>query len=164
MERSKNKSSTKDFRFHNQHTLHSRLSQRSGRRALVCSDSRFYNQRNIDHIGCFRNDEKVANFTTMAKDQETDEGVQKLSNSPSTSVLLEYIQFCKNSLFRNVSTGVARPVFPSLWRRRVFNAAHGLLHPSVRATRQQLTRKFVWPSKASVLATWTRSCIACQQS
>ena len=102
-------------------------------------------------------------FTAMAQDQQTDE-VQTLRHSQSTNLRPKDILFGENSLLCDVFTGVPRPVVPRKWRRRVFDVVHGLSHPSVRATRQQLTRKFVWPSIASVSATWTRSCIACQQS
>ena len=103
-------------------------------------------------------------FTAMAQDQKTDIEMQQLRNSRSTSLRLEDVQFGSNSFLCDVSSGVARPIVPSHWRRRVFDAVHGLSHPSVRATRQQLTKKFVWPSVTSDSATWTRSCIACQQS
>lgn len=42
--------------------------------------------------------------------------------------------------------------------------AHGLSHPSGRATKKTIQRKFVWPTKAKDIAEWARTCLPCQRS
>jgi hypothetical protein len=44
----------------------------------------------------------------------------------------------------NVSTGVARPVVPETWRRRVFDTFHSLSHPGARTTKKLVSSKFIW--------------------
>ena len=53
---------------------------------------------------------------------------------------------------------------PASFRRRIFEAIHGLSHPGIHTTRRLLTAKFVWPRVAADAATWARACIACQQA
>ena len=59
-----------------------------------------------------------------------------------------------------MSTGQARPL---KWRK-VFKVVHGLSHPSVRATKQLLTTKFVWNGMQRDVGNWAKQCIACQSS
>ena len=64
----------------------------------------------------------------------------------------------------DVSTAVARPLVPSAFAFRVFQAVHGLSHPGTRASLRLVTSKFVWKGQASDCRRWARSCVACQTS
>ena len=63
-----------------------------------------------------------------------------------------------------LTNGTPRPFVPYGWRRRIFNAVHGLGHPGVHRTRQMVSQKFVWPAVNSDAARWARECIDCQRS
>ncbi len=101
----------------------------------------------------------------MALAQDSDDDIIHLRNDPATALRLENVRLnSTTSLLCVTSTGVQRPVIPALFRRRVFDAVHGLSHPGIRTTRRLLTSKFVWPRIAADAASWARACVPCQQS
>ena len=67
-------------------------------------------------------------------------------------------------LLCDVSTGAERPLVPVRWRRRVFDAIHGLSHPSIRSTCKLIAAKFVWHGLAKQVRDWAKACIPCQRS
>ena len=104
-------------------------------------------------------------YNTMAQEQANDADIADLLNNQQTGLRLTRMATDAGALLLcDVSTGVPRPVVPASLRRRVFEAVHGLSHPGIRTTRHLLTAKFVWPRIAADAASWTRACIACQQS
>jgi hypothetical protein len=50
-----------------------------------------------------------------------------------------------DSLLRDVSTGVFRPLVPIQHREAVFQSLHSIHHPGVRATRRLIAAQFCWP-------------------
>ena len=60
------------------------------------------------------------------------------------------------TLLCDVSTGRQRPVVPQAWRRRVFDAVHGLSHPAIRTTCKLVTSKFVWHGIAKQVKEWAK--------
>jgi hypothetical protein len=68
------------------------------------------------------------------------------------------------TLLCDTSTGRPRPIVPKQWHRRVFDAIHGLSHPSGRSTAKLLTEKFVWHGINKDARAWARCCLACQTS
>ena len=68
------------------------------------------------------------------------------------------------TLVVDVSNGPPRPFVPYSWRRRVFDAVHGLGHPGVERTRQTMAANFVWPSIREDVSRWARECVACQRA
>ena len=107
---------------------------------------------------------EAVDFAALAADQANDADVCRLRNGGSPSLRLETVQGPGFRILCDISTGHPRPVVPASHRRRIFEAVHGLSHPSIRATRKLLSSKFVWPSLAKDAATWTRACIPCQSS
>ena len=90
---------------------------------------------------------------------------QQLISTNSSSLRLKEIPVKSyamkpTTLLRDMSTGQARPL---KWRK-VFKVVHGLSHPSVRATKQLLTTKFVWNGMQRDVRNWAKQCIACQSS
>ena len=101
-------------------------------------------------------------FHAMALAQDSDDEIIHLRNDPATALRLENVRLnSTTSLLCDTSTGVQRPVVQALFRRRVFDAVHGLWHPGIR---RLLTSKFVWPRIAADAASWARDCVPCQQS
>ena len=104
-------------------------------------------------------------YTAMAEAQAVDPEIAAYRTAIS-NLILEDIQFGPHNktLLCDVSTGNARPIVPSSWRRRVFDAIHNLSHPSIRATRTLVARKFVWHGLHKQVGIWAKNCLACQTS
>ena len=100
----------------------------------------------------------------MAADQVAP-GVQAYRTA-ITNLRLEDIPIGNSniSLLCNVSTGRPRPIVPISWRRRVFDAIHGLSHPSIRATRKLVASKFIWHGLQKQVWLWTKKCVASQKA
>ena len=67
-----------------------------------------------------------------------------------------------NSILCDISTGRPRPLVPDTWQRTVFVAVHDLSHPSIRATKQLVAAKFVWPGLRKQVGIWAKTCLRCQ--
>ena len=61
-----------------------------------------------------------------------------------------------------MSTGHIRPYITAKFRKQVFLTLHGSGHPSHRATKLLINRKFVWHGMNIDIAKWCRSCKGCQ--
>ena len=104
-------------------------------------------------------------YHAMALAQTNDDDIIHLRNDPATGLRLENVRLdLTTCILCDTSTGVQRPVVPALFRRRVFDAIHGLSHPGIRTTRRLLAAKFVWPRIAADVSSWARACIRCQRS
>lgn len=101
----------------------------------------------------------------LAEAQSTDEELQDLLES-NTSLDLRPLRVdnTDKTVFCDLSTGDVRPYIPKSLRKRVFDATHGLSHPSGRATKNIIQRKFVWPSIRKEIIEWARTCLPCQRS
>lgn len=102
-------------------------------------------------------------YSAMAAAQAEDPEIPTYKTA-ITGLTVEDVPFgpVGTTLLCDVSTGNARPIVPSAWRRRVFEAVHNLSHPSIRATRQLLARKFVWHGLHKQVGVWAKSCTTCQ--
>jgi cleavage and polyadenylation specificity factor subunit 1 len=67
-------------------------------------------------------------------------------------------------LLCDVTSDRPRPLVPVDFRRPIFDAIHGLAHPSIRSTRQLIAARFVWPGLQRDVGVWARSCVQCQTS
>ena len=82
-----------------------------------------------------------------------------------SSLLLQDLRHPQGfSLLCDVSYQQPRPVVPSSWRRRVFEAVHGLAHPAARTTLDLVRRQYVWFRMASDVRQWARECLPCQRA
>ena len=104
------------------------------------------------------------NLEEMARDQVLDVDYQRIAQEARTGLQFKKINLGQTSIIVDVSNGPARPFVPTAWRRRVFDAIHGLGHPGVERTRQAVTAKFVWPSIRADVTRWARECLPCQQA
>ena len=104
-------------------------------------------------------------YTAMANAQQNDEDI-KTYHTAITGLILEDVKFgpTNTTVLCDVSSGQPRPIVPSSWRRKVFEAVHNLSHPSIRATRTLVTRKFMWHGINKQVGAWAKACIACQTS
>jgi len=104
-------------------------------------------------------------YTGMAKAQQADDEIQAYRTAIS-GMTLEDVVFGSNgeTLLCDTSTGQPRPVVPTGLRRQVFDAIHSLSHPSIRATRNLIARKFVWYGIHKQVGAWAKTCVPCQVS
>ena len=104
-------------------------------------------------------------YAHMAADQATDLDVQALK-AAATGLQLSEIAFGNGGtmLLCDVSTGQPRPVVPSAWRRRVFDAVHSLSHPGRKPSQRLVAAKFVWHGLKKDVRDWADSCVECQRS
>ena len=72
----------------------------------------------------------VIDFQAMAAAQDSDSDITRLRSSP-TSLKIEAVPLAtsKSKILCDTSTGVARPLVPSEFRRAVFDSLHSLSHP-----------------------------------
>ena len=103
----------------------------------------------------------LMDYTEFAEQQQLDTSLQA-----PTSLQLEHTKIpgVQQHILCDVSLGYPRPLVPRTLRRQLFEALHGLSHPGIRATIKLITARFVWKNCRKDIATWTRHCVACQQS
>ena len=104
-------------------------------------------------------------YGAMASDQTADSDIQAYRSGP-TALQLEDVVFdaAKATLLCDTSTGTPRPLVPAVWRRRVFDAIHGLSHPGVKASTKLVSVRFVWPGLRKEVRAWAGSCLPCQRA
>ena len=101
----------------------------------------------------------------MAQAQAADVGVQAYRTAITQLVLADLpIPGTTTTILCDTSTGTARPVVPSSWRRVVFDAIHGLAHPSIRTSRKMVAARFVWHGMNKEVGLWAKTCVPCQRS
>ena len=104
------------------------------------------------------------NLGEMAREQTLDPDYARISAETRTGLSFKKVNVGDTQIIVDISNGPARPFVPFSWRRRVFNAIHGLGHPGVERTRQAVCAKFVWPSIRQDVTKWSRECQECQRA
>ena len=104
-------------------------------------------------------------YSRMAADQTTDSDVHTLKTS-TTGLKIEDVVFgeADTTLMCDVSTGSPRPIVPTGWRQRVFDAIHGLSHPGAKASQRLVAAKFVWRGLKKDVRHWATTCLECQRA
>ena len=62
------------------------------------------------------------------------------------------------------STGTLRPVVQVQFRHSIFDHVHPLLHPSIQATQNLITARYVWPGINKDVQRQVKTCIKCRRS
>ena len=104
------------------------------------------------------------NLHDMAQEQALDPDYVRMSSNARTNLNFKKVNLGETEIIVDVSNGPARPFVPYSWRRRIFDAIHGLDHPGVERTRQAICAKFVWPSIRQDVSRWARECQSCQRA
>ena len=104
-------------------------------------------------------------YAAFAAAQKDDEEIQTYRTA-TAGLKLEDVKFGprEETILCDTSSGQPRPLVPSSWRRQVFETIHNLSHPSIRATRNLIARKFMWHGMNKQVSAWAKACIACQRS
>lgn len=107
----------------------------------------------------------IVSTEELAEEQQKDEELQDILTG-KTYVKLRLFTLTGSSrpLYCEVTEEAIKPYIPKNLRRKIFDAVHGLAHPSGRATRQQIRQKFIWPSINKNITYWARICLTCQRA
>jgi RNase H-like domain found in reverse transcriptase/Integrase zinc binding domain len=100
-------------------------------------------------------------FAELARQQATCTGTGELAADSSLKV--EHVAVCGHQVLCEVAGGRLRPLVPVAMRCAVFQAIHGLAHPGTRATRRQITSRYVWRGCVADMAQWCRECKGCSR-
>lgn len=108
----------------------------------------------------------VVTTLELAEEQKKDTGLQNELQTQNSSLKLQrfYIPEHNVMLVCDCSTDVVRPYVPTTLRRKIFDMVHGNSHPSGKATRQQIAKKFVWRNMNTDITKWAKECLACQRA
>ena len=102
-------------------------------------------------------------YKAMAAAQRADASITAVPTATTGLVIRDIpLDNYGNSILCDISTGRPRPLVPDKWQRIVFDAVHDLSHPSIRATKQLVAAKFVWPGLRKQVGIWAKTCLRCQ--
>ena len=89
-----------------------------------------------------------------------------IHEEPASSLRLELVRFpgVDASVVCDTSLGRPRVLVPETRRRSIFNAIHGLAHPSGRTTLAILAKTYAWHGMRRDVLRWARQCEACAAS
>ena len=105
------------------------------------------------------------NYEQMANDQVTSEEILHYRTA-CTNLQLEDIPYDngKFTLLCDTSTGKPWPIVPIEWKRKVFDAIHGLSHKGPWPTQRAVSQRFVWHGLKKDITRWCKTCQNCQAS
>jgi Integrase zinc binding domain len=104
----------------------------------------------------------LVDFRDIAAAQAGCPDCQRAMASPSLRVV--QVEVDGWPLLVDISSGVMRPLVPQQFRRRIFDAVHGLAHPGTRATKRLISSRYLWPELAAEVTSWCRNCQCCQRA
>ncbi|GFX06194.1 retrovirus-related Pol polyprotein from transposon opus [Trichonephila clavipes] len=102
------------------------------------------------------------NFEEIAKEQTTDEELQKLLHNNSLKFKPSTLPSGKK-LWCDISTQKIRPYIPQKFRFQIFQLIHGLAHPGIKSTVKLMTEKYVWSNIKKQVRERAKACIRCQK-
>ena len=94
-------------------------------------------------------------------------GLQRpIDEEPVSSLRLESVRFpgVDSTVVCDTSLGRPRMLVPESRRRSIFDAIHGLAHPSGRTTLAIIAKTYTWSGMRSDVLHWARQCSACATS
>ena len=102
----------------------------------------------------------------LASAQQADPDLLAFSSQPHSWLQISPLTLpgATSTVLCDMSTGTPQPVVPQSLRKPIFESLHKLAHPGVRASRQLVTTRYVWPSMNKDIAEWVRSCLPCQRA
>ena len=114
-------------------------------------------------ISAIRSPQPGVDYKAMAAAQRADESITAVPTATTGRDFRDIpLDNYGNSILCDISTGRPRPLVPDTWQRTVFYAVHDLSHPSIRATKQLVAAKFVWPGLRKQVGIWAKTCLRCQ--
>ena len=98
-------------------------------------------------------------FRDMATSQSNDPDSIKYKESADTGMALREVDLGEGTkLLCDTARGRSRPFVPAPWRKKVFDAIHGLAHLGKKPTLKAVSSEFVWPSMRKDITNWCKLC------
>ncbi|KAJ8400845.1 hypothetical protein AAFF_G00391990 [Aldrovandia affinis] len=111
---------------------------------------------NMVHVGI--------DYARMVTDQVSDPDVQAYRTGTMSLQLADVSFDAAGASLCDISTGQPRPVIPRSWRRRVFDAIHGLSHLGRKPSQWLVAARFVWHGLGKDFQDWVNTCVECQRA
>jgi len=93
---------------------------------------------------------------------------QELQSLLESKISLELCKLCldntERTIYCDISGDDVHSYIPSFLKQKIFDVTRCLSHPGVRATKQLITRRFVWPSINKDITHWVKTCFPCQRA
>ena len=86
---------------------------------------------------------EVIDYTSMARQQSLDAGVQRLVTEWSLQIVRCQLPNTREQLIVDMSTRKLCPLLPVTWIRKIFDINHDLAHAGARAMCRQICDRFV---------------------
>lgn len=107
----------------------------------------------------------VISADDLIREQVNDEELHSLLQSETGLKLSKlHLDDTDQPIYCDTSGDDIRPYVPASLRHPVFTSVHRVSHPGVRATKQLIARRFVWPGLNKDVARWVKACLACQRA
>lgn len=106
----------------------------------------------------------VVDLAELAEAQVDDLQLREIIKDSSLILKAMPVANSNVSLVCDVSSSHVRPYVPLSLRKKVFDSIHTLSHPGSNGSVNLIKQRFVWPSMASDIRSWCKTCIACQKS
>lgn len=87
----------------------------------------------------------VVSTTELAKQQSQDPELSQVLQSADLQLKKLRVDDAEETIYCDISTNTIRPYVPVVLHRRIFDSVHNLTHPSGRATKHLITKRFIWP-------------------
>lgn len=108
----------------------------------------------------------IVDTQELAEQQQNDPELKELLTSQTTALQLRKLRLDNSNSFVycDVSGDEVRPYVPQSLRKRIYENTHELAHPSGRATKKIIAKRFVWPYMNRDITLWAKTCLQCQRS
>ena len=108
----------------------------------------------------------IFNTEQQQKFQAEDPELDRILRNPDHPLKLVKIKWDPGDLelYCNIDSHKIRPYIPLALRHELIRLYHAQSHPSARATEKLLKQNYVWPHATRDIASYCRTCLACQMS
>lgn len=123
----------------------------------------------LSRINAIQKTDQPIDFKAIARDQDTDEEIQKLietSRNGTNSMIFKTwpIPDCDATILCDTASGKIRPLAPKQFRNAILRKLHNISHQGTRGTACMVCERYVWPNMRKDAINFARTCIPCQKS
>ena len=99
-----------------------------------------------DQINVMFEEQPPLNYEKLAEAQDSDPSISLFQQSDnSLQISTQKLPKSNRTILVDTSTGIARPLVPIAFCRKVFDLLHGLAHPGIKSSQKLISQRFVWP-------------------
>ena len=105
------------------------------------------------------------NYEKLAEAQDLDPSISLLQQSDnSLQISTQKLPKSNRTILVDTSTGIARPLVPIAFCRKVFDLLHSLAHPGIKSSQKLISQRFVWPKIHIDVRDWIKAYVPCQRT